>query len=76
MVQSIVTQALFYLGDLAVRGGEPVVNLDMAKHHIDTLAVLEEKTKNNLTPEEQRLLDGALYEARMRYVNVASQYIS
>ena len=48
----------------------------MAKHHIDTLAVLEEKTKNNLTPEEQRMLDGALYEARMRYVNVASQYIS
>ena len=76
LVQSIVTQALFYLGDLAVRGGEPVVNLDMAKHHIDTLGVLEEKTKGNLTAEEQRLLDAALYEARMRYVNVASQYIS
>ena len=41
LVQSIVTQALFYLGDLAPRGGEPVVNLDMAKHHIDTLGVLE-----------------------------------
>ena len=54
----------------------PVVNLDMAKHHIDTLAVIEEKTKGNLTPEEQRMLDAALYEARMRYVNVASQYIS
>jgi hypothetical protein len=76
LVQSMVTQALFYLGDLAVRGGEPVVNLDMAKHHIDTLAVIEEKTANNLTPEERRLLDTALYEARMRYVNVASQYIS
>ena len=76
LVQSTVTQALFYLGDLAVRGGEPVVNLDMAKHHIDTLGVIEEKTKGNLSPEEQRLLDAALYEARMRYVNVASQYIS
>jgi hypothetical protein len=76
LVQSMVTQALFYLGELAVRGGEPVVNLDMAKHHIDTLAVLEEKTANNLTSEEKRLLDSALYEARMRYVNVASQYIS
>jgi hypothetical protein len=59
-----------------VRGGEPVVNLDMAKHQIDTLGVLEEKTANNLTPDEKRLLDAALYETRMRYVSVASQYIS
>jgi hypothetical protein len=76
LVQSLVTQALFYLGDLSVRGGEPVINLDMAKHHIDTLNVLEEKTANNLSPEEKQLLDSALYEARMRYVSVASQYIS
>jgi hypothetical protein len=76
LVQSIVTQALFYLGDLAVRGGEPVVNLDMAKHHIDILGILEQKTVNNLTEDEKRLLDSALYETRMRYVNVASQYIS
>jgi hypothetical protein len=76
LVQSIVTQALFYLGELAPRGGEPVVNLDMAKHHIDTLGVLEEKTTNNLTEDEKRMLDAALYETRMRYVSVASQYIS
>jgi hypothetical protein len=76
LVQSVVTQALFYLGDLAVRGGEPVVNLDMAKHHIDILGILEQKTANNLTEDERRLLDSALYETRMRYVNVASQYIS
>ncbi len=76
LVQSVVTQALFHLGELAVRGGEPVVNLDMAKHQIDTLGVLEEKTANNLTPDEKRMLDSALYETRMRYVSVASQYIS
>ncbi|HMB95108.1 MAG TPA: DUF1844 domain-containing protein [Tepidisphaeraceae bacterium] len=76
LVQSLVTQALFYLGDLSVRGGEPVVNLDMAKHHIDSLAILEEKTANNLTPDEKQLLDSALYESRMRYVSTASQYIS
>ena len=74
LVQSLVTQVLFYLGDLSPRGVEPQVNLDMAKYNIDLLAVLEEKTKNNLTEEEQRLLDSALYEARMRYVSVASQY--
>ena len=43
----------------------------MAKHHIDTLAVLEEKTSGNLTDEEKKLLDNALYEVRMRYVQVA-----
>lgn len=76
LVQSTVTQALYYLGDLAVRGGEPVVNLDMARHHIDTLAVLEGKTTGNLDENEKKLLDSALYETRMRYVSVASQYIS
>lgn len=73
-VQSILTQVLFYLGDLTQRGAEPSVNLDMAKHQIDILGILEEKTRNNLAPEEKQLLDTALYEARMRYVNVASQF--
>jgi hypothetical protein len=75
LVQSIATQVLYYLGDLASQAGEPAVNLDMAKHQIDTLGMLEEKTANNLTPDERRMLDSALYETRMRYVNVASQYI-
>jgi hypothetical protein len=76
LVHSIVTQALFYLGDLAPRGGEPVLNLDLAKHQIDLLGILEEKTANNLNPDEKRLLDSALYETRMRYISVASQFIS
>jgi hypothetical protein len=76
LVQSIVTQVLFYLGDLSPRGTEPQVNLDMAKHQIDILGVLEEKTKGNLTDEEKHLLDAALYETRMRYVSVAAQYVT
>ena len=76
LVSQMMTQALFYLGELAPRGGEPAVNLDLAKHHIDTLGVLEEKTRGNLTDEEKRLLDSVLYETRMRYVSVASQYIT
>ena len=74
LVQSILTQILFYLGDLSARGGEPQVNLDMAKHQIDMLGVLEEKTRGNLSDDEKKLLDTALYETRMRYVNVASQF--
>ncbi|HEY2588717.1 MAG TPA: DUF1844 domain-containing protein [Tepidisphaeraceae bacterium] len=75
LVNSIMTQALFYLGELAPQGGEPMVNLDMAKHQIDTLNILEDKTKGNLSEDEQRLLDTALYETRTRFVSVASQYI-
>jgi hypothetical protein len=75
LVNTILTQALFYLGELAPQGGEPVVNLDMAKHQIDTLNILEDKTRGNLTEDEQKMLDTGLYEARMRYVSVASQYV-
>jgi hypothetical protein len=76
LVQSIMTQVLYYLGEMAVRGGEPMINFDMAKFQLDTLGVLEEKTAKNLNADEQKLLDTALYECRMRYVNVVSQYIS
>jgi hypothetical protein len=76
LVQSIVTQILFYVGDLSPRGSEPTVNLDMAKHQIDILGILEEKTKGNLSDDEKHLLDAALYETRMRYVSVAAQHVA
>jgi hypothetical protein len=75
LVQSLMTQALFYLGELAPPGGEPMLNLDMAKHQLDTLNVLEEKTANNLTEDEKRLLDAALYDTRARFISVAQQFI-
>lgn len=75
LVQSLMTQALYYLGELGAPGAEPVLNLDLAKHQIDTLHVLDEKTKGNLDATEQKMLDTALYETRMRFVSVASQMI-
>ena len=75
LVQSVLTQALYHLGELAPAGAEGTVNLDMAKHHIDTLGVLEEKTVNNLDETEKHVLDAALYEARARFVSLASQFI-
>jgi Domain of unknown function (DUF1844) len=74
LVQSMLSQILYYLGDLQPRNGEPQVNLDMAKYQIDTLGILEEKTKGNLSEDEKKMLDTALYETRMRYVSIASQY--
>jgi len=75
LVQSVMTQILYYLGELPATGGQAAMDLDLAKHHLDTLSMLEEKTKNNLSLEEQSLLDAALYETRTRFVNVASQLL-
>lgn len=44
-------------------------NLPQAKFLIDTLGVLKEKTKGNLTTEEANLLENVLYELRMQYIN-------
>ena len=67
------------IADLALGGVEDpqtkrrYVDLDLAKHHIDTLRILEEKTRGNLTDEEKRMLDRALYETRMQYVQMAQR---
>ena len=75
LVQTLASQALLYLGGVAVSGGEGVVDLDTAKFQIDLLAVLEDKTQGHLSDEERSTLDVTLYETRMRFVGVASRYI-
>jgi hypothetical protein len=76
LVSSIVTQAFLSLGGMQDRSGRRYVDLDLAKHHIDTLAMLEEKTKGNLADEEKKLLDQGLYECRMQYVNITQRITS
>ena len=75
LVQSIMTQILFYLGELTSSSGAGGIDLDMAKYQLDQLGVLEEKTVNNLTESEKTLLDAALYETRSRFISVASQFL-
>ena len=75
LVQSLLTQALVYLGGMPTRSGQPMLNLDAARKAVDMMGVLDDKTRNNLTDLERKLLDTALYEARNRFVSVASQYI-
>lgn len=50
--------------------GKPEKSLDLAKQTIDILGVLQEKTKGNLTKDEERLLEGVLYDLRMKYVEL------
>ena len=47
--------------------------LDQAKHFIDTLQVLQEKTEGNRTPEESQILDGILHDLRMGFISVKQQ---
>lgn len=76
IAQSLSSQAMFYLSDMATQRGDEASNMDMAKHLIDSLGVLETKTAGNLTEEEQSFLNLALYETRMRFISVASSVIA
>jgi len=51
----------------------PEPNLDLARHFIDTLAMLQEKTRGNLSLEEKRLLENSLTELRFRFVQTAGK---
>jgi hypothetical protein len=51
----------------------PKPNLDLARHFIDMLAMLQEKTRGNLSIEEQRLLDNSVTELRFRFVQTAGK---
>ncbi len=68
-VITLSTSAMLYLGEIPDPDGKQIeVNLPMAKHSIDLLVMLREKTKGNLTAEEQKLLDQMVYDLRMKYV--------
>ena len=53
--------------------GKTETDLEQAKHFIDMLGVLEEKTKGNLTDDESRSLESVLFDLRMGFVEVSSR---
>ena len=68
-ISGLAMESLIALGDMphpATR--RQAVNLPQAKYLIDLIGVLEEKTKGNLSAEEQQLLNDTLYQLRMRYL--------
>lgn len=68
-VYSLSTSALVHLGEIPEPISEKMdKNLPLAKQTIDILGILQEKTQGNLTQEEENLLNGFLYDLRMRYV--------
>jgi hypothetical protein len=70
LVQSIYMSAIVQLGGATPEGQQPQVDIMGARQSIDMLAVLADKTKGNLSPTEQRLLDSALFELRMGFLEI------
>ena len=72
-VLSLASTAAIHFGDLPdpVTGKPGQPNLDGASQMIEILALLEQKTRGNLTAEERQILEQVLYELRMRFVEVS-----
>lgn len=72
VLKMLASQALVYMGAFPdPQTGRAVVAPDYAKVYIDMLGVIEDKTKGNLTPEEEQNLKSALYELRLQYVELS-----
>jgi hypothetical protein len=73
LILSISTSALIQLGEIEDPVSKaPSQNLPLAKQTIDLIGMLQEKTKGNLTSEEEKILEHVLYDLRMRYVKATS----
>ena len=74
-VVSLAHTAAVHFGDVPdpVSGQTFPANLPAAQQMIDILALLEEKTRGNLTAEERQLLEQVLYELRLRYLEASKQ---
>ena len=74
LVLSMQAQAQMQLGLMHFGEEEkPKPQLDLARHTIDMMSILLEKTKGNLTMDEQRLLENSLTELRFRFVQVSDE---
>lgn len=72
LLTTLATQALVSLGQIPHPAtNKPEIRLDEAKHFIDLLEMLEQKTAGNRTPEESQLLENLLHELRIGYVTAS-----
>lgn len=71
-ILSLSSSAIYHMGGFQdPHSGKTSMNLELAKQSIDIIALLEAKTKGNLDQDEQKLITHALYDLRMRYVELA-----
>lgn len=68
-IMSLNTSVLYHLGEIGDPvSGKTIVDPDLAKHAIDTLAMIQQKTQGNLEKEEEELLKNILYDVKIRFV--------
>lgn len=72
VIQSIYLSAMMAMGAGTEQGQQPRIDIIGARQSIDMLSVLQEKTKGNLTEKEQRLLQNALFDVRMMFVEITN----
>jgi hypothetical protein len=72
MTFELYMTSMLQMGLMHEQGGQPRIDIIGARQTIDTLALLAEKTKGNLTPTEETFLQNSLYEVRMAYVEVTN----
>jgi len=69
---SLYMTAMLQLGVMREQGAQPAVDIIGARQTIDTLSLIADKTRGNLTPSEENFLQNSLYELRMAYVEVTN----
>ncbi|MGA2992437.1 MAG: DUF1844 domain-containing protein [Candidatus Korobacteraceae bacterium] len=74
-VASLYMTALLQLGLVHEQGAQPTADLIGARQTIDTISLLAEKTKGNLTSREENMMSNILYELRMAYVEVTNALV-
>lgn len=74
LITTLATQALACMGQIPDPiEHKAIVRLDLARHHVDMLSILRDKTQGNLTEAEAAALDGVLHQLRMIYMAVAEE---
>jgi len=72
LIFSLSSSALLHMGEISdPQSGETKKDLDLAKHSIDIIAMLKDKTKGNLADEEKQFLDNILTDLRLRFVKAS-----
>lgn len=72
LISSLASQAMASMGQIPDSDGKPMpVNLKFARHFIDLIGVIEDKTRNNLTSDETAFLNGTLHHLRMEFVEAS-----
>lgn len=72
VVESLYMSALIQMGALRAEGEEPRVDIIGARQTIDSLTVLQDKTRGNLTDKEQTMLQNVLFELRMAWIELTN----